>query len=633
VHKLLIALTALVCAAPVLAANGGPDSFGYRWIDNRGGEAGAPAYSWANTGGGTGVSFSDDTVRGPYNIGFTFSFYGRDYTQVWVSSNGFLTFEQNANSGCCSGSAMGQGRGFAAMVAGFWTDMYPSSGQVRTLGAPGNRTFVFQHTGREYSNRGTIEYQIHLSERSQSVTIMLRNCAVVGHTVGVGIQNSARNVGMTYLTGNNQSVSNRAVTFIRNAPPRIAPVQPIVAYRDQRVQFLVAASDPDDDPLTLSAAGLPNGSIFNTEIGKFRWTPTADDVGAHAITFRVEEQRNDGQPPLFDEIEVPIEVFGLNRPPEITSTPPASVVQGERFEYTVVAHDVDSDDPVTCSITEAPESAEFVGCSVGWVGAGQPGDQVPFSLRVVDAEGAGRSQVFTVELEASAMAPIARVVQLDNKVGPGWVSLDGRSSEDPSHTSLRYAWRALSWPDVAEPSRIEAPTEAETRGLVSYRGEYRFQLTVHNDLLGSAPVEVGYEVVNVAPVADPGEDFEVRLAADDEVEIELDGSNSRDPNPEDTFECDWAQVEGPIADLRPSGLRAEVTLSGHGVHVFSLTCRDDELEGEPALLNVDVYDPNPPVVRPPAPPPGASGCGCTTGSPLGLVWLAVMLALRRRRPA
>jgi hypothetical protein len=628
-RSLLMFALGLLAGGPALAANGGPDGFGYRWIDNRGGEAGAPTYSWANTGGGTAVSFSDDTVRGPYNLGFNFSFYGRDFTQVWVSSNGFLTFERNANSGCCSGSAMGQGGGLPSMIAGFWTDMYPSSGRVRTTGAPGDRTFVFEHTGNEYARRGAIEYQIHLSERSQSVTLMLRNCNVASHTVGVGIQNSARNVGLTYLTGRSLSVTNRAVTFIRNAPPSIVRIQPIVAYRSQRVQFLVAASDPDEDPLTLTASGLPDGSIFNGETGKFRWTPTADDVGEHRVAFRVEENRNDGQAPLFDEMEVVIEVFGLNRPPEITSSPPLSVVQGDQLEYTLVGHDVDSEEPIACSMREGPASATFVDCRLTWEGVGQPGDQVPFSLRVVDSEGAGRSQLFSVEVEASALAPIARVVQPDNKVAPGWVPLDGRASEDPSDTVLRFAWRALSWPDVAVQSRIEAPTEAETRGLVSYRGEYRFELTVHNEVLSSAPVEVDYEVVNVAPIADPGEDFEVRLTTDDEIEIELDGSNSRDPNPEDTFDCTWSQVEGPVADLRSSGTRAEVTLRGLGEHLFSLICSDGELEGDPAQIRVLAFDPNPPTKRPRR-TPDPSGCGCTGGSPLGLAWLALAFGLRRR---
>ena len=42
--------------------------------------------------GGTTVSMYDDQILGPFNIGFTFSFYCGQYTQFYICSNGWIGF-------------------------------------------------------------------------------------------------------------------------------------------------------------------------------------------------------------------------------------------------------------------------------------------------------------------------------------------------------------------------------------------------------------------------------------------------------------------------------------------------------------------------------------------------------------
>lgn len=43
---------------------------------------------------------SDDNIVGSFPIGFTFNFFGTDYTQFYIGSNGFLTFSAGMPSGC-----------------------------------------------------------------------------------------------------------------------------------------------------------------------------------------------------------------------------------------------------------------------------------------------------------------------------------------------------------------------------------------------------------------------------------------------------------------------------------------------------------------------------------------------------
>jgi len=41
---------------------------------------------------GTTVALGDDSQSGPFNIGFTFCYYGNTYTQFWIGSNGWISF-------------------------------------------------------------------------------------------------------------------------------------------------------------------------------------------------------------------------------------------------------------------------------------------------------------------------------------------------------------------------------------------------------------------------------------------------------------------------------------------------------------------------------------------------------------
>jgi hypothetical protein len=85
----LIFPLAMALAAP---GSGGPDAFGYKWKDSD--ESGGPSFNYIDiASSGTPVTgLIDDNFVGPFPIGFTFNFYGADYTEFYVASNGFIGF-------------------------------------------------------------------------------------------------------------------------------------------------------------------------------------------------------------------------------------------------------------------------------------------------------------------------------------------------------------------------------------------------------------------------------------------------------------------------------------------------------------------------------------------------------------
>ncbi|MFH2056512.1 MAG: C25 family cysteine peptidase [bacterium] len=112
---------------------GGPDIFGYIWVDSD--EGGGPAYDWIDiTATGTNVvsSLTDDSYSGPYPIGFDFPFYDGIYTEFYISSNGFIGFGPTTDYGSLSNTAIPTSTTPNNAIFWCWDDLHPSQGDGTT---------------------------------------------------------------------------------------------------------------------------------------------------------------------------------------------------------------------------------------------------------------------------------------------------------------------------------------------------------------------------------------------------------------------------------------------------------------------------------------------------------------------
>ncbi|MFH2036264.1 MAG: M14 family zinc carboxypeptidase [Candidatus Zixiibacteriota bacterium] len=73
-------------------SSGGPDSWGYNWVDSNDPEG--PVFEWIDiSSSGTVVpALGDDDVSAPIAIGFGFPFYENSYSSLRVNSNGLIIF-------------------------------------------------------------------------------------------------------------------------------------------------------------------------------------------------------------------------------------------------------------------------------------------------------------------------------------------------------------------------------------------------------------------------------------------------------------------------------------------------------------------------------------------------------------
>jgi len=138
---------------------------------------------------GTFVPLSDDVVSSAVAIGFSFNFYGNTYSEVYISSNGFLTFTSGQSSGCCSGQNLPSVSTPNNLVAGFWEDLNLSQGNIRyeTLGVAPDREFVVGfYDNPHFFDGPPVTFEMILHESTSNIEFQYGDAPSDGgnHTVG-----------------------------------------------------------------------------------------------------------------------------------------------------------------------------------------------------------------------------------------------------------------------------------------------------------------------------------------------------------------------------------------------------------------------------------------------------------------
>lgn len=132
-----------------------------------------PAYTLQNTGG-TVIPSSDDATHGPFNIGFTFAFFGNNYTQFYVGSNGWIGFSAGQTTGYTAQFIPNAGSPRNAILAD-WEDLLPGGANIyyQTLGtAPNRRLVVSFNNVPHYGCRSNIHnFQFVLYETTNVIDI------------------------------------------------------------------------------------------------------------------------------------------------------------------------------------------------------------------------------------------------------------------------------------------------------------------------------------------------------------------------------------------------------------------------------------------------------------------------------
>lgn len=162
---------------------GGPDAFGYTWIDSD--EAGGPQYAWTEINGvGTNAGTGDDANLGPFSLGFDFSYYGGTFDSVRVCTNGWISF--TSTSTAYSNQGIPDSADPNNLLAALWDDLNPNDGgTIYYYADTANDRFIVEFDGVPHYSSGNPEtFQIVLNANGsieyQYKTVTLATSCTVG---------------------------------------------------------------------------------------------------------------------------------------------------------------------------------------------------------------------------------------------------------------------------------------------------------------------------------------------------------------------------------------------------------------------------------------------------------------------
>lgn len=197
-----------------ILGSGGPDLFGYRWIDSR--EPNGPRFSWTSIAeNGTPITLTDDSYS-TQTLNFQFPFYENRYSTVEVVSNGYLRFTNYSSTYPTNGTIPSTAAPNNA-IYGFWDDLNPGAGgNVYVLKTASNFIVEFNNVPRYNDANTRVTFQIEIQK---SGTIIFRYLRMVGvlNSATIGIENSAGTDGLL-IAYNQNYVSDSLIVRIQKEP-------------------------------------------------------------------------------------------------------------------------------------------------------------------------------------------------------------------------------------------------------------------------------------------------------------------------------------------------------------------------------------------------------------------------------
>ncbi|MEZ5359359.1 MAG: C25 family cysteine peptidase [Candidatus Zixiibacteriota bacterium] len=200
---------------------GGPDTYGYSWIDSD--DAAGPTFEWIDISTiGTDVvsSMSDDNAVGPISMGMSFPFYDSTYNQLYIGSNGVLGFGIGATSR--TNQNLPNASTPNNLIAMWWDDLDPpENGHVYYYNDVANNRFIVSYEDVRYytspDGAGSLTFQAILYANGQ-VVLQYGTMDAGTHDEGhlsstIGLENVNGSDGLTVVYNAAYMHDNMAISF------------------------------------------------------------------------------------------------------------------------------------------------------------------------------------------------------------------------------------------------------------------------------------------------------------------------------------------------------------------------------------------------------------------------------------
>ncbi len=202
-----------------IRGSGGPDLFGYEWIDSN--DPQGPSYQW-NDISSTGTEVTgwiptgtydplDEGFAGPIPIGFNFKFYGEPQSGVYVSSNGFLSFNSIAEN-CFTNEGIPTPGMPDNMISPFWDDLDGSSQGTVYYQQTADKLIIQYTNWQSFPSTGSLTYQIVLQSNNK-IYFYYNNMASTLNSATIGLENADGTDGLQVAYNASYAANGLAVMF------------------------------------------------------------------------------------------------------------------------------------------------------------------------------------------------------------------------------------------------------------------------------------------------------------------------------------------------------------------------------------------------------------------------------------
>ena len=141
-----------------------------------------------NSSGSTGLGSNDDSVSAAFDLGFTFTFYGNDYTQARMATNGCLHFILTGSY--CGDYTPDPLPQYTYTLYPFWTDLIKDGGSAMRAKAFEDYTIFGWYNMREY-NRANSDNSIEVwLYPNNTYEFRYGELDIISHDVLIGEQGS-----------------------------------------------------------------------------------------------------------------------------------------------------------------------------------------------------------------------------------------------------------------------------------------------------------------------------------------------------------------------------------------------------------------------------------------------------------
>ena len=273
-RTLFLSVPSLLASSLLIAASGGPDTYGYTWKDSN--EPGGPVYNWIDitTTGVLVTGLADDNVVGPYVMTTNMPFYWYDTKKVWIGSNGYLAFNGVniaspfpliPTAGGANDYIAGLMADLTFMGAGNTAQCYLKDDVSSTIVSYINVPF-WTAAAPGYTGSNTFQFILNKADSTITVQFQQQTGLTQNNDIGIGIESITGDIGLQHSADTYPPV-NYAIRYYNPSVPLLTVIDASLEWNSfEGNQGVTLATNASPFTMTVNVRNTGNAIVSNFDV-------------------------------------------------------------------------------------------------------------------------------------------------------------------------------------------------------------------------------------------------------------------------------------------------------------------------------------------------------------------------------